>query len=171
MKQTSTVLVFFFLAFFPAIVHAHSLSPLHYPLGPLPILLWKEDWAFVFMAPTSYFATTCVLWAWVRPPRLAGHLWRALIIYAVARVFETAMLFVFPLVGWSQPGWTPSSWETVISLVICLLAGAVSAALIGLFLYQGFSSPKWRRLLAVVTATAGGYFAAYGLVAMRMWNS
>lgn len=168
MKQSSTVLVFFFLISCPAIVHAHSLSPLHYPLGPLPFFLWKEDWVLVLVVPTSLMATTCVLWAWIRPPNLAGHLWRAVIIYAVARASETAMLFTFRMVGWSQPGWTPSSLETMASLVLCLLAGAIPAALIGLFLYQGLSASKWRRLLAVVTATVGGYVAAYSCVLLAM---
>jgi hypothetical protein len=172
MKETSRSLILLVAAFCPAILHGHALSPTHYPLGPMPSMLVSESWAFVSMIPVTLIATTIVLWAWIRPPGFGGHLWRALIFYTVSRAFETGMLFACPKIGWTAPGWTSSSLETLGSLAACLVAGLIPATLLGLPLYKGTLLPMWRRVLAVATATAGGYVAAFtcGLLVTMVAN-
>jgi hypothetical protein len=109
----------------------------------------------------TLIATALVLWAWIRPPGFGGHLWRAIVFYAVARAFEAGVLAAGPKIGWIAPGWTSSSLETFGSLAAGLLAGLIPAALLGLFLYRRCSTRNWQRLIAVATATVSGYLGAF----------
>ena len=142
-------------------VAQEHVSPTHFPLGTIPIKLVEESWLCVFIFPATIIAMALVLWACIRPPVFVGHLWRGIILYIVARAFEeVGMLFACPLMGWMSPGWTSSSLDTFGSLGVCLIAGLIPSALLGLLLYRGSSVSKWRRLTAVVAATTGGYLVA-----------
>ncbi len=157
----------------PVVLHAHGLSPTHYPMGLLPILLARESWPLAFMIPIALIAETIILWAWIRAPGLYGNLWRGFILYMTAHVFETGMWFACPMIGWAAPGWTSSTWETLGALAVCLLGGMIAAVLLGLFLYRGTPVAIWRRVVAVASATLGGYLAAlaYGLLLFAAMTS
>jgi len=160
-----------FVLLWPSVSSAHELSPTHYPLGPLPILIAPELWLIVFMVPVVLAVETFVLRVWARGLGVKGNLWRVAVLYLVARAAESAVYLslgaIGPFFGWVAPGWTSSATETYGSLLLCLVAALIAKLLVAALLYRHTGLATGRIAKAVGLATLCGYLSAvaWGLLA------
>ena len=156
-------LVFAGWLLWPAVVLAHSLSPTHYPVGPVPLLIWQELLPLVFMIPLTLAVETLVLWAWARQLGLLGNLWRTAILYVVGRLSETAA--VACLVAFRLPtGWAGGTAEIWGTLTVFLLAGWAGKLGAARFLYRRAGLRVRQLLVPVAVATVAGYLSAMALI-------
>ena len=142
---------------------AHAVSPTYYPLGPMPISIGAESWPVFALIPVSIAVETFVLWTWARRLGTLGSLWRAAILYIVARAAETATMFLLgstPL--FRNAGWSSSAAENFGPLVCFLAAGLVVAVPVGLLLYRRTDMKASLVVMAVCTASLAGYLSALG---------
>jgi hypothetical protein len=156
--------MFALLLLWPAVAFAHALSPTHFPLGPMPILIWMECRPLVWLLPITLAAETLVLWAWMRQLGVLGNLWRAALLYIAGRVCETAALACLGGIGMT-PGWYGGAPEIFGTLAVCLLAGWAGKLGAARFLYRHAGFHVRELLVPVTVATAAGYVAALSLVA------
>src|SRR5690242_11376775 len=82
------------LLLFPTSGWAHALSPTYFPLGHLPAYLAADWWPFSALIPLTVAVVGVVLWAWIRETGWLGSLWRAAILYVVARAAESLAIFL-----------------------------------------------------------------------------
>jgi hypothetical protein len=147
--------------FWPVAGWAHALSPTYYPLGPLPISVGAENWPVFALIPLSILVEAFVLWAWARGLGTLGSLWRATVLYIVAKAAETAAIYVLVSIPrFRGAGWSSSNAENFGPLALCLAAGLVVAVPVGLLLYGRTDMKATRVVIAVCTASLAGYCSA-----------
>ena len=157
------------LLFLPMGTWAHALSPTYFPLGHLPVYLAADSWPFVALIPLTVAVVGVVQWAWIREIGLPGSLWRATILYLIARAAEAFAIFLLQSIPlFQRAGWSSSAAESFGPLALFLLAGLAAAVPIGLLLYRKAPAKKGRVALAVCTASLAGYVAALGLSLVLM---
>jgi hypothetical protein len=116
------------LSLCPTTSLAHVLSPTYYPLGHWPIYLPAYWWPFSLLIPLTITVETIVLWRWTSRLGFLGSLWRAAVLYVVARAGETAMLFLLTTMPrFRMAGWSSSAAENFGPLALFLAAGLVLA--------------------------------------------
>jgi hypothetical protein len=158
-----------FLLFWPADSWAHALSHTYYPLGPVPILLTVEWWPFSFLIPVTIAIETLVLCAWTRRLGLYGSLCRASVLYVLARIAETALLFTLQSIPMFQNAGWRSNAEDFIPLVLFVTTGTLTAVLVGLPLYRRTGYKASLVVPAVCSASLAGYFSALACSLMLAW--
>ena len=145
----------------PMATSAHSLHPVYYPLGPLPVVIAVEAWPVLLLIPLALAATTLVLWLWARRLGFLGNLWRAVVLYLAARLGETGLFFLLKsLPLFQRAGWTSSALDNFVPLVLLLAGGLALAMPLGWWLYRWTSLSAGRVALAVGTSSLAGYLAA-----------
>ena len=148
--------------FWPVAGWGHALSPTYYPLGPLPILLTAEWWPFAFLIPVTIAVEALILWAWIRRLGLLQSLWRAAVLYVVARAAETALLFALQSIPlFHNAGWGPSTRDFV-PLVLFLAGGLLLVIPVGLLLYRRQQVRRAFVVIAVCSASLAGDLSAAG---------
>ena len=164
MRKAFLSFVFGLVLLWPLAGSAHELSPTHYPLGPLPVLIASEMWLIILMLPIVLVVETFVLRVWARKLGVKANLWRVAVLYVVARAAETAAYVSIAAIGsffgWVAPGWTSSAIETFGSLLLCLVAGLIPKLAVALILYRRALLTTAQIASAVGLATLCGYLAA-----------
>jgi len=162
MNRARYNLILFLVWLWPVAGWAQGLpSPTYFPVGPMPFWLTMIRWPFMIRWPSiilillSIAVETFVLWTWA--PRLGrlGSLWRAAVLYFVARAAETIMFFALqsvPLFRFRDGG----------AVALYIGGGLILAVPVGLLLYRGSGLKGSRVVMAVCTASLAGYFAALG---------
>ncbi len=151
------------LLFWPVVSWAHELSPSYYPLGPLPFYIGAGSWPYLVLIPISVAVETFVLWICLRKFGMMGNLWRAAVLYIVARAAETAAIFLsasIPL--FRNPGWTSSFVWDYGPLALFFSVGLAAAVAVGLSLYRQKGAKSGLIVAAVCTASSAGYLSAIG---------
>jgi hypothetical protein len=147
----------------PAVAFAHSLSPTHYPLGPVPFTIWQESLLLTFMIPLTLAVETLVLWTWARQLGVLGNLWRTAILYVVGRLAETAAV-VCMAAAQLPTGWSATAMQALWTLALFLLAGWAGKLGAARFLYRRASFHVRQLLVPVALATVAGYLSAMALI-------
>jgi len=169
MSRSRVKIILCLLLLSPEAVWTHALSPTYYPVGHLPVLLGAEWWPFFVLIPLSIAVEAFVLWAWARHVGTLGCLWRAAILYVVARAAEIAALFLLESVPlFRHAGWSSSAAENFGPLALFLAAGLAVAVPVGLLLYRRSAVKAGVVVAAVCTASLAGYLAAFGYSLMLM---
>ncbi len=157
------------LVLLPVSGWAHALSPTYFRLGHLPVYLAADWWPFGVLIPLTVAVVGVVLWAWIREIGLFGSLWRAAILYVVARAAEASAIFLLQSIPlFQRAGWSSSAAESFGPLALFLLAGLAAAVPIGLLLYRKSPAKNGRVAMAVCTASLAGYVAALGCSVVLM---
>ena len=161
--------------FFATECHAHALSPVHYPLGPLPFLLATEKAFLAILIPVVIGVETAALWYFFRQLRFLGNLWRASVLYVCSRAGETvgfySMIVTAPLFGWVAPGWCPRSSEIIGSAVYCLAFGLVPKIVAAQFLYRSSMTAWWKTGLLMSALTVLSYLLAVVVSVAVVWSN
>jgi len=151
----------------PAVGLGHSLSKTYCPLGYFPMLLAMQSWTYLSMILLTVMVETFVLWRWVRRIGFHGNLWRAAVLYLVARASETAMLYALLSVPFFRvAGWGSSAVLDYGVLVTCLVAGLLAKVPAGIYLYRCAEMKGRDVALAVCTASLVGYLIALSCAMM-----
>jgi len=163
--------VFAVLPLCPAAVFALHPSPTNWPLGPLPFWPYcslycggRWSWWDFFDGPVMLATETLVLGVWMRQFGVLGNLWRAALLYIVARVSETvAAVCLSPI--W-MPGFTwwvlllDRPLPVLVTVAVCLPAGWAGKLAIARFLYRRAEFRARQLVVPLAVATAVGYVCA-----------
>ena len=145
---------------FPAVSYGHGLNPTHFPLGPFPLLSFMGGFWGVIVLPIMLTVEFLILWKFMPSLGLWGNLWRSLVLYILAHIFESGILYVFYGILDIGAGWN----EIFLSLTVCLLVNFLSKALAGSFLYKCKNISIKRFLIVIGATTLVSYSAALGYI-------
>lgn len=101
-----------------------------------------------------------ILWKFIPAIGFWGNLWRSLVLYILAHISESGVLYVFYGILYIGAGWN----EIFLSLIVCLFVNFISKWLAGSFLYTRKDLSFKRLLIATGSGTLGSYFAALGYI-------
>lgn len=145
---------------FPAVSYGHGLSVTHFPLGPFPLLSFMGVFWGVLVLPVMLSVEFLILWKFIPALGFLGNLWRSLVLYILAHIFESGVLYIFYGILDIGAGWN----EIFLSLALCLLVNFISKALAGSFLYERKNISTKKFLIVIGATTLASYSAALGYI-------
>jgi hypothetical protein len=163
MKTRRIKFILGLMLLWPMVGWSHALSPTYYPLGHLPIYLGAAWRPFFVLIPLAVAVEALMLWVCARSAGKLGNLWRAGVLYLVARAAETGTFFLlqsFPL--FRRAGWTSSAAENFGPLLLFLGTGLMVAVPAGLLLYRRTNARPSVIVTAVCTSSFAGCVSAFG---------
>ena len=156
---TGAVAALLFLGISAGPCAAHALSPVHYPLGPIPVMVIREMWWFVPVVAGMIGAEVGVLRLLVPGATLGGSLWRGLLLFVAGHVAET-VVYMIPQVA--LLGWTSDPVYIVAgAAALVVAAGIVVRAILLKGLYRRRKVSWGRAWLVALLAGAASYAVGY----------
>ena len=117
----------------------------------------------LLMFLAGFVAEFFIMWGAISRIGFAGSLWRVSALYAISKIIETAGYYAVIAAalsfGWA-PGWSSSTMETVVPVILCLGAGIIPKIIIAKPMYKA-AEVSWSGItILIIVSSLCGYLAA-----------